>query len=167
MISDKIRAALNEQIEHEGYASYLYLSMASWCEHESLDGCADFLYAQSDEERGHMLRIYNYLGEMDAHAITPAIKEPPTEFESVKNLFEKALENEQAVTKSIHEIVELCYEEDDYSTLNFIQWYVEEQREEENTVRTILDKIKLIGDTPQSLYYIDKEVASLLENGAD
>lgn len=158
MITQKMEDALNEQIEREAYASYLYLSMASWCEKESLSGCGEFLFRQSDEERTHMIRIFKYIAEVDGHAITPSVKKPPTEFESIQSLFRQVYEHEQKVTESIHKLVDLCYEEDDYSTLNFLQWYVEEQREEENLIRTIMDQIKLIGDGPQSLYYIDKEV---------
>lgn len=158
MITQKMEDALNEQIEREAYASYLYLSMASWCEKESLSGCGEFLFRQSDEERTHMIRIFKYIAEVDGHAITPSVEKPPMEFDSIQSLFKQVYAHEQKVTKSIHKLVDLCYEEDDYSTLNFLQWYVEEQREEENLIRTILDQIKLIGDGPQSLYYIDKEV---------
>jgi ferritin len=161
MISDKMEEALNRQIEKEAYASYLYLSMASWCEKESLNGCAEFMFRQSDEERHHMIRIYKYVAEVDGHAITPAISQPPLEFESIQAMFRQVFEHEQEVTTSINKLVDLCYEEDDYTTLNFLQWYVEEQREEENSMRTILDRIRLIGDGPQSLYYIDKEVHDL------
>lgn len=159
MISKKIEAALNEQIGLEGYASFLYLAMASWCDREGLDGCAVFMHRQSDEERGHMLRIFNYLSEMDSFALTPAIAQPPHEFESVQAMFEKVYAHEQKVTHSINDLVSLSYEEKDHSTLNFLQWYVAEQREEEALMRNILNKIRLIGNGPQSLYYIDKEVA--------
>lgn len=163
MISDKMESALNKQIEREAYASFLYLSMASWCEKESLNGCAEFMFRQSDEERHHMTRIYKYIAEVDGHAITPTVSQPPLEFDSVQKLFQQVFEHEQKITVSINELVDLCYAEDDYSTLNFLQWYVEEQREEENLMRTILDRIRLIGDGPQSLYYIDKEVHELNE----
>ena len=161
MISKKIEAALNEQIALEGYASYLYLSMASWCDKEGLEGCAKFMHRQSDEEREHMMRIFYYISEVDGHALTPAIPQPPHEFESVKELFNQVYAHEQKVTASIHDLVALSYEEKDHTTFNFLQWYIEEQREEEDLMRSILDKIKLIGDAPQSLYYIDKEVEKI------
>lgn len=161
MISKKMEAALNQQIELEAYASSLYLSMASWCDKESLEGCAIFMHRQSEEERVHMLKIFKYISEVDGHAITPQVNQPPLEFESVQALFHQVYEHEQKVTKSIHDLMDLGYEEDDYSTLNFLQWYVEEQREEENLMRSILDTIKLIGDGPQSLYYIDKEIKAI------
>jgi len=152
---------LNEQIAMEGYASFLYLSMASWCDREGLDGCTQFMHRQSEEERQHMMRLFHYLSEVDGQALTPAIQQPPHDFGSVQKMFETVMEHEQMVTQSINRLVALSYEEKDHSTHNFLQWYVEEQREEEALMRTILDKIKLIGNGPQSLYYIDKEVAEI------
>jgi ferritin len=158
MISKKMENALNEQIGLEGYASFLYLSMASWCEREGLEGCARFLYRQSDEERMHMLRIFRYINEVDGHAVSPSIAQPALEFDSVQALFKQVYEHEQKVTRAINTLVALSYEEKDHTTLSFLQWYVNEQREEEALMRGILDRIRLIGDGPRSLYYIDKEV---------
>ncbi len=161
MVSEKMQTALNQQIEMEGYASFLYLAMASWCDQEGLNGCGEFMHRQSAEEREHMLRIFDYLSKVDAFAKTPGIQQPPHRFESVPKMFEQVYEHEQKVTQSIHKLLQLGYEENDHTTLNFLQWYVDEQREEEALMRTILDKIKLIGNGPQSLYYIDKEVAAV------
>lgn len=161
MISEKMAAALNKQIGLEGYASFLYLSMASWCDKEGMEGCAEFLHRQSAEERDHMLKIFHYLSEVDQHALTPEIAQPPHEFESVQALFKQVYQHEQKVTHSINELVAQATLENDYSTISFLQWYIEEQREEENLMRTILDKIKLIGDGPMSLYYIDKEIVAI------
>jgi len=158
MHSKKIEDALNSQIELEGYASFTYLAMAGWCDHEGLEGCAKFLYRQADEERDHMMRIFHYINEVDGKAVTPAIQQPQVNYESVQSLFESVYQHEQKVTRSINDIVALCYVENDHATLNFLQWYVEEQREEEALIRSILDKMKLIGNGPQSLYYIDKEL---------
>lgn len=158
MITKKMEVALNQQIAMEGYASFLYLSMSSWCDREGMEGSAKFMRRQSDEERVHMLKIFDYLSETDGHALTPAIQQPPHEFESIRKVFEEVYEHEQKVTASIHDLVATSYEEKDHTTLNFLQWYIEEQKEEEALMRTILDKIKLIGDGPQSLYYIDKEI---------
>lgn len=161
MISKKMEKALNDQMALESYASFLYLSMASWCEREALEGCAKFMHRQSDEEREHMMRIFHYINEVDGHALTPAVKQPPHEFGSIQELFNQVYQHEQKVTESIHGLVALSYEEKDHTTVQFLQWYVEEQREEEALMRTILDKLKLIGNGPQSLYYIDKEVESI------
>lgn len=161
MISDAMAAALNQQISLEGYASFFYLSMASWCDREGMDGCAQFMHRQSAEEREHMLKIFDYLSEVDGHALTPAIEQPPLEFASVQQMFQKVYEHEQKVTHSINELLALANDENDHSTGVFLQWYVNEQREEEALMRTILDKIKLIGDGPQSLYFIDLEIAKI------
>ncbi len=161
MLSKKMETALNKQIALEGYASFLYLAMASWCDNEGFEGCANFMHRQSEEEKEHMLKIFHYISEVDGFALTPAIKKPPHTFKSIREMFQKVYAHEQKVTKSIHELVALSLSEKDHSTYNFLQWYVEEQREEENLMRTILDKIKLIGDGPQSLYYIDKEIEKI------
>lgn len=166
MLSKLMENALNKQLELEGYASFLYLSMASWCEQEGLEGCAKFMYRQSTEEMAHMMRLFNYINELDGHALAPAIHQPPHTFESVKALFDQVSAHEQKVTAAINQLVALSYEEKDHSTFNFLQWYVEEQREEEALMRTIRDRIKLIGDGPQSLYYIDLELEKINQMAA-
>ena len=163
MISLKMEKALNNQIELEASASFLYLSMASWCDLEGMEGSAKFMYRQSEEEREHMLRIFNYISEVDGHALTPAVNQPPHKFDSIQDMFNMVYAHEQKVTKSIHELVAISLEEKDHTTYNFLQWYIEEQREEEALMRTILDKIKIIGKGPQSLYFIDKEVDKINE----
>jgi len=158
MISKEMESALNKQIELEGYASYLYLSMASWCDNKGLPGCSIFMHRQSEEERMHMLKIFHYLSEVDGHALTPGIPQPPHEWPSVQEMFEQVFKHEQKVTASINHLVNISIEENDHTTQNFLQWYIQEQREEEALMRDILDKIRLIGDGPQSLYFIDKEI---------
>ena len=164
MITKNMEEALNHQIALEGYASQYYLAMASWCDRQGMEGAAEFLHFQSVEEREHMLKLFHYLSEVDGFAITPAIEQPPLEFDSVQQVFQLVFEHEQKVTQSINDLVAICYKENDYNTLNFLQWYVEEQREEENQARSVLDKIKLIGEGGQSLYYIDKEMKKFLAN---
>lgn len=161
MLSEKMTKALNEQIAMEGYASFLYLAMAGWFEFQTMQGCAAFMYRQSEEENMHMMKIYRYMLEMDSMPVTPAIKQPDQSFKSVKDVFEETLEHEKRVTKSINALVDLAIQENDHSTYAFLQWYVTEQREEESLMRSILDKINLIGDGPQSLYFIDKEIDAI------
>lgn len=158
MISKKMAEALNSQIAMEGYASQLYLAMSVWCDHEGLKGCQRFLRRQADEERMHMIKIVDYLSTVNTPALIPAIKLPPDSFDNIKELFEQVYSHEQKVTQSIHALVDMSIKEKDFSTQNFLQWYVSEQREEEDLARSILDTIKLIGNGPQSLYFIDKEV---------
>jgi ferritin len=166
MLTKKMVDALNDQVATEGYASFLYLSMASWCEQQGMGGSAQFFYRQSAEEHMHMMKIFNYILEMDAKAVSPAIKQPPTDFASIRNVFESVYEHEKKVTQCIHDLVDLAIAENDHATHNFLQWYVEEQREEEGLVRDILDKINLIGDGAQSLYFIDKEVDAFNQKAA-
>jgi ferritin len=161
MLSQKTLEALNQQIVMEGYSSAAYLSMASWCDREGLEGCAKFFYAQAEEERMHMLKIVHYINDMDCHALVPAVKQPPREFDSIQALFEAVYEQEKKVTKSIYELVTITEEENDHTTNLFLQWYVAEQREEETQVRNILDKIKIIGTGGQSLYFIDQEIEKI------
>ena len=161
MVTEKMQSALNEQIGMEGYASFLYLAMASWLEHQGLDGCAQFMRRQSIEENEHMMRMFDYLLEMDAKAVVPAIPQPPVEYDSVGEVFNDVYAHEQKVTQSINRLVDIAIQENDHTTHNFLQWYVDEQREEEALMRSILDKIKLIGDGPQSLYFIDKELEAI------
>lgn len=161
MISEKMAKALNDQIALEGKASFLYLSMSSWCDQAGLEGCANFMRRQSEEEHEHMIRIFDYLSEVNQHALAPAIPQVPHSFESVQSLMKEVFAHEQKVTASINNLIHLANEENDYTTLNFLQWYVVEQREEEALMRTVLDKIELIGDGPMTLYYIDKEIAAI------
>jgi ferritin len=161
MLSTKMVKALNEQIAMEGYASFLYLSKAGWFEGKTMQGCAAFMYRQAQEENEHMMKIFHYLVEMDATPIVPAIKQPPATFKDVKAVFADTLAHEQKVTKAINDLVELAMKEGDHATYGFLQWYVTEQREEEGLMRSILDKISLIGNGAQSLYFIDKEIEAL------
>ena len=157
-LSSKIQEALNNQIAYENYASNFYLALAYWCDDQALEGCKKFFLRQSDEERMHMLKIYEYMSESGVQPITSAIPQPPIVYLSVQEAFKKVFEQERSVTQSIHNLLTLAQTENDYNTQQFLQWYVDEQREEEAVIRTILDRIKIIGEGGQSLYYIDKEV---------
>jgi len=163
MISKKLEKALNAQIKLEAEASFNYLAMASWCEQKSLFGAAKFFYAQAEDEREHMLKIFRYINDLEGHAIAPGVEQPRSEYESILDVCKKALAGEQKVTKSINSLSELASEEKDYATHNFIQFFVDEQREGETVFNHILDKIKLIGLEGMGLYYIDKELEALAE----
>ncbi|MEZ5014098.1 MAG: ferritin [Chitinophagales bacterium] len=161
MLTKKVEQALNAQIEMEGYASNYYLSAASWCDAKGLEGCATFLYGHADEERMHMMKIFNYVNDAGGHALAPSIKQPPLKFKSLLALFEAILDHEIKVTKSINSLIDICIQEKDHSSNNFLQWYVAEQHEEEKLFRTVIDKIKLIGDDPKGHYWIDKELSNI------
>lgn len=160
-LSKKIQEALNNQIAYEGYASNFYLALAYWCDDQALQGCKKFFLRQSDEERMHMMKIYEYMSESGVHPQTSAIPQPPLDYENIQTAFKKVFDQERSVTLSIHNLLQLAQEENDYNTQQFLQWYVDEQREEEAVIRNILDRIKIIGTGGASLYYIDKEVEKI------
>ncbi len=161
-MNTRVEKALNEQIEKEASSSQFYLAMASWAEANGLNGTSKFMYAHSDEERFHMLKLVKFVNERGGKAIIPGLSIPPAEFDNLENVFQLLLEHELMVTDSINNLVDICLQEKDYSTHNFIQWYVSEQLEEEALARTILDKIKLIGNDKGGLYLFDRD----LENSA-
>ncbi|MEM1369352.1 MAG: non-heme ferritin [Cyanobacteria bacterium P01_H01_bin.15] len=164
MLSENMISQLNKQINLEIYSSNMYLQMGAWCSYQSLDGCANFLTIHADEEMTHMRRLLGYLQETGALAKIGGTDAPPIEFASVTELFEKIYAHEQFVTRSINELVHLANTEPDYSTLQFLQWYVAEQHQEEFLFKSILDKIKLIGTESQGLFFIDQEVGKLATN---
>ena len=164
MLSKKIESALNAQIEKEAYSSQLYLAMASWAEINGYQGISEWLYVQADEERLHMLKFLKYVNERDGKGVVGAIKAPPASFKSVKALFEDVLKHEQFISNSINEIVHLSASEKDFTTQNFLQWFVNEQIEEEKNARTILDKLKLVGET--NMYLFDRDIMSLRQAAA-
>ena len=164
MLSQKTIDRLNQQINLEIYSSHLYLQMSSWCAHRSLDGCAAFLSQHADEEMAHMRRLLNYLQETGAYAIISGMQAPPTDFGSLTKMFEQIYEHEQVVTSKINDLVHLANTEPDYATLQFLQWYVTEQHQEEFLFKSILDKINLIGTEGQGIFFIDREIANMAAN---
>lgn len=161
-MNTRIEAALNDQIRKEASSSQFYLSMASWAEGKGFNGTAKFLYQHSDEERFHMLKLVKFINERGGTADIPAIEKPPVSFESLEKVFESLLAHEMDVTASINNLVDICLQEKDYTTHNFVQWYVSEQLEEEALARTILDKLRMIGSDKGGLYLFDRD----LENSA-
>jgi ferritin len=160
-ISSNMTKSLNAQIGMEAFASNYYLSMASWCEVTGYAGSATFFYQQSDEERQHMLKIVHYMNNLGAQSQIPQIKQPPTTFKSLESVFQTALKNEQAVTASINKMVELAQKEKDHGTFSFLQWYVDEQIQEETKFENILQKFDLIGRDRLAINEIDKDLGSM------
>jgi len=159
MLKKKIEDICNRQIEREGYSSNLYLAMAVWAETSGFSGVAAWMYAQADEERLHMLKIVKYINERGGKSVIPALKQPGAEYKNVEDVFREVLKHEEFVTASINEIVSLTLEEKDFNTHNFLQWFVMEQVEEEASVKTILDKVRLVGKN--NMYEFDRDVLSL------
>jgi ferritin len=159
MLKKRIEDICNRQIEREGFSSNLYVAMASWAETSGFSGVAAWLYSQADEERLHMLKFIKYINERGGKAVIPALKKPVSDYKSVEDVFKEVLKHEEFVTESINEIVALTLEEKDFNTHNFLQWFVFEQVEEEASVRTIIDKIRLVGNN--NMYQFDKDILSL------
>ena len=159
-LSPKMKKALNDQIALEGLASSSYLAMASWCEVTGYKGGAEYFYAQSDEERTHMLKIVHFLNDMGTAATIPALKAPTATYKSLEGLIKTALKNEQAVTKAIHKMVEITQKEKDHSTYAFLEWFVNEQVQEETKFETLLQKFDLIGRDKIAINEIDKILAA-------
>jgi len=161
MLLKKIETALNKQIRIEAESSQVYLSMACWAEIQGLEGVAQFMYRQSDEERLHMLKLIKYVNERGGHAAITDLKAPKTAFGNFKEMFTELYQHELFVSDSINQLVHLTFDEKDYATHNFLQWYVAEQIEEEAQAKNILDKINLIGDDKGGLYLFDRDIQQI------
>jgi len=159
MLNKKIEELINLQIEREGYSSQLYLAMASWAEVQGYEGITQWLYAQADEERLHKLKMISYVNERGGVAVIPEIKKPPMTYENVLSVFKQVLEHEEFITASINEIVKVCTEEKDFTTLNWLQWFVNEQIQEEKSAQQIIGKLKMAGE--HNLYFFDRDIMSL------
>lgn len=163
MLSTKIQIELNKQLNREGQASQEYISMASWAEYKGLEGVCEFLYTHANEERIHMLKLVRYINERGGHAIITALPLPKSSYNSLKELFEDLYDHEKKVSQKINTLVDLTLQEKDYSTHNFLQWYVSEQIEEERLARLILDKFNLIGEDKGGLYLFDRDIKKFHE----
>ena len=165
MLSKSMQEALNKQVQMEAESSQAYLAMASWSEIQpGLQGVTEFFYKQSDEERVHMLKLIRFINERAGFAMVPALEQPMVTFQSLRRLFEEFLKHELKVSDSINDLVHLSLTEKDYATHNFLQWYVNEQIEEERTARTLNDKLELIGDDKSGLYLFDRDIMNYRGN---
>jgi ferritin len=160
-LSEEIEQVLNEQIQVEAMASALYLSMASWCDTHGFAHSADFFYKQSGEEREHMLKIFKYVNDVGGRAVSPNVGGITHDFDSLRSTFEQGLEQEINNTLAFHRIVDRCYKVKDYTTINFLQWFLQEQIEEEFIFRRALELFEVIGTEGVGLYMIDKKIPDI------
>lgn len=159
MLSQTMQEALNKQVQMEAESSQAYLAMASWAEIQpGLQGVTEFFYKQSDEERMHMLKLIRFINERGGFAIVPALEKPMVTFQSLHRVFEEFLKHELKVSDSINNLVHQALQEKDYATHNFLQWYVNEQMEEEQVARTLNDKLEMIRDDKSGLYLFDRDI---------
>ena len=160
MLSKKMEAALNEQLNKEIYSAYLYMSMSAYSTYIGLKGFANWFMVQYQEEMMHAMKFYDYINNKGGRVKLMAIDAPPTEFQSPLDMFDKTLKHEQFVTKRINDLVDLAIKEKDHATNIFLQWYVTEQIEEEANDSDIIAKLKLVGETGEGLFMLDKELAA-------
>jgi len=159
MITKKIEQALNDQVNAEFYSAYLYLSMNSYFESINLPGFANWMLIQTQEELTHAMKIYNFVNERGGRVTLKSIEQPPTEWDCPLAVFQATYEHEQKVTGLINNLVNLAIEEKDHATNSFLQWFVNEQVEEEKNAGDLVGKVKLVETSPQALYMLDKELA--------
>ena len=159
MLSKKIEKALNKQINAEFYSAYLYLSMSAYLQDISLIGFANWMRVQYEEEQFHALKMYDYLLERGGQVKLETVKAPPHKWKNIIDVYEEVLKHEQEVTRSINELMSLAIEEHDHATANFLQWFVDEQVEEEATVSDLLAQLKLVGGQGSGLFMLDREAA--------
>ncbi|HDS02022.1 MAG TPA: ferritin [candidate division Zixibacteria bacterium] len=167
MLSDNMKKALNDQINAELYSAYIYLSMAAYFEDANFPGMATWMKAQAQEEVGHAMKFYAYVFDRDSKVELKAIDGPQTEWKSPLDAFETAYNHEKHVTDLIHKLVELANKENDHATRSFLNWFIDEQVEEEASTKAIVDRLKFIGDGKPGLFMLDRELAGRGSGGGE
>ena len=160
-LSETLRKALNDQVTKEAAAAQIYLSYGAWANAGGYDGISNFLFRHANEERNHMMKILEYILERGATVNIDAIPAPPANPTGIQDCFEKTFSHEVDNTKAIYKIVKMSFDEEDWATWNFMQWFVKEQTEEETMVMNTLNKLKIAGGkgaSPESLYTIDRDM---------
>jgi ferritin len=165
MLTEKMEKALNGQLNAELYSSYLYLSMNAYFKSVNLDGFANWMYYQAQEELEHSMKFYDFVIQRGGKVHLAQIQAPPTEWDGPLAVFEATLAHEQKVTGLINDLVEIALEEHDHATNIFLQWFVSEQVEEEESVGGVLEQLKLMGDAKGGLFMIDRELAKRSPSG--
>lgn len=156
MLSKTVQEALNEQIKHELYSAYLYLSMAAYYEANNLSGFARWMRLQAQEEQSHALKFFDFIVDRGGRVTLQAIAQPPVEFKSPRQVFEQVLEHERQVTGLINSLYELARQENDYPSQVMLQWFITEQVEEEKNATHVLDTMQMAGDKGQALIMLDR-----------
>ncbi len=165
MLSDKMQDALNGQLNAEFYSSYLYLSMHAYFKSVNLDGFANWMYFQVQEELTHSMKLYDFINQRGGKVKLLQVEAPSAEWGSPLAVFEATLEHEQKITALINELVEVALAEHDHATNIFLQWFVSEQVEEEESVGGVLEQLKLMGEAKGGLFMIDRELAKRSAGG--
>ncbi len=156
MINPKVEAALNAQINKEFYSAYLYLSMSAHFEAKSLPGFAKWTRLQADEEKEHAMRIFDFVNARGGHVILESIEKPPAEWGTPLEIFEEILNHEKKVTQSIHDLYSLAIKENDYAAQVMLQWFIDEQVEEEANAALMVEQLKMVADHQGAILHLDR-----------
>ena len=167
MLSKKMETAINNQINAELYSAYFYLNMSVYCEEKSLPGFANWLNLQAKEEYAHAMKFYNYLHDRDGRVILDQIDKPKGGFKNILDIFEQVLEHEKKVTAMINDLYALALKENDYPSQVMLQWFIEEQVEEEKTAKEIVDQLKWVGDKSTALFMLDQKLGRRLNEAEE
>ncbi|MCB9207456.1 MAG: ferritin [Ignavibacteriales bacterium] len=160
MVSKKIEDALNDQLNKEMFSSYLYLSMAAYFDNINLGGMSKWMKMQSEEEYLHSMKFYDFILRLGGKVKLGAMEAPQTKWKAPKDVFEDSLKHEQFISKSIHKLMDLAIEESHHPTKSFLQWFVDEQVEEEDNVQQIVENFNLIADDKSGLFMLDRELGA-------
>ncbi|MDP8232161.1 MAG: ferritin [Candidatus Zophobacter franzmannii] len=160
MITKKLEKEMNDQINREFYSAYLYLSMSAWFKEQNFDGFANWMNVQYQEESFHAMKLFEYVVERGGKIVLQQIDQPDNEFESVTKIFELTLEHERFITGCINNLMNVAIEEKDHAAKSFLQWYIDEQVEEEANADKLLQTIKMVKANPHTLYMMDKELTT-------
>jgi ferritin len=158
MLTKKLQDALNDQINREFFAEYLYLSMSAYLESIEMEGFANYFNVQAQEEHFHAMKMFNFVHDKGGRVLLKALKEPKSTYTSVINVIEESLKHEEYVTKSINELMDIAIKENDHSVKSFLQWFIDEQVEEEATITKLLAKLKLIKGEGLGLLTLDSQL---------
>lgn len=158
MLSEKLMEMLNEQIRFEMESAHYYMAMAAYCDSEDLPGFGHFFKVQADEERFHSMKFYNFVNDMDGRVIVGQLNEPKNDYKSLLEVFETALQHEKKVTMRIYNLMDLAQQEREHATISMLHWFIDEQVEEENTMKEIITKIKRLGENSHGLYMLDDQL---------
>ncbi len=160
MLSEKLLSKLNEQITHEFFSAHYYLAMAAYFKNEDLDGFANFFLVQAEEERFHAMKFFNFIIDQGKEAVITGFKDPKRDFKSAEEIFSLALEHEQLVSGLINDLMDIAQQDKHYPSISFLQWFIDEQVEEEASMGKLLNQVKRVGEQGHGILMLDREMAS-------
>ncbi|WP_416148026.1 ferritin [Salipaludibacillus sp. HK11] len=158
MVTKELAKGLNDQMNYEFYSAHAYLATAAYCSGEGLDGFADFFLTQAEEERSHAMKFYNFINDLGERAIITSMPTPNNDFSSVLDSFEKSLEHEKEVTKRIYKLADMALDQREHATMTFLNWFIEEQVEEEATFDNLIQKLQRIENDSNAFYMLEAEL---------